>query len=231
MNKMIGMCLSLVALSPLGVAANTSELNYNVIHLQAEAEAEVSNDLMHAVLYVEKSHQQPNQLANTIHQIVNQATKTAQKYPQVKIETGAQSTYPIYDTDNRKLKEWRGRSEIRLESADFKAMSQLMSELQNDLQTSSLDFSVSDQKRKRIENELMLEASQQFQQRAENLAKAWHKTKYQLVSLNINTQQYAAPMPRAAMMMKASSDQMVEQNVSAGDSKITVSATGSIQLQ
>ena len=38
---------------------------------------------------------------------MNQALATSRKYPQVKVETGAQSTYPIYDNDSNKLKEWR----------------------------------------------------------------------------------------------------------------------------
>lgn len=232
MNKILLAALSLTVLSPITSYANDNDLHYNVINIQAEAEREVSNDLMHAVLYVEKSHKQPAQLANDINQLLNQATHAAKKYPQVKIETGAQSTYPIYDTDNRKLKEWRGRSEIRLESADFKASSQLISELQQYLQTSSIHFSVSDQKRKQVENELMMEASQNFQQRAKTMAKAWNKASYQLVSLNINTNNYAyaAAMPRVAMM-KASADSVTEQNVAAGDSKMSVSASGAIQLQ
>ena len=114
----------------------------------------------------------------------------------------------------------------------YKASSQLISELQQYLQTSSIHFSVSDQKRKQVETELMMEASQNFQQRAKTMAKAWNKASYQLVSLNINTNNYAyaAAMPRVAMM-KASADSITEQNVAAGDSKMSVSASGAIQLQ
>ncbi len=81
---------------------------------------------------------------------MNQALATSRKYPQVKVETGAQSTYPIYDNDSNKLKEWRGRAEIRLESKDFKATSQLINELQQSFQTQSINFSVSDEQRKKL---------------------------------------------------------------------------------
>ena len=66
------------------------------------------------------------------------------------METGAQSTYPIYDNDSNKLKEWRGRAEIRLESKDFKAASQLVNELQQNFQTQSINFTVSDEQRKKL---------------------------------------------------------------------------------
>lgn len=105
---------------------------------------------MHATLYIEKSNKQPAELSNQINQLMNQALATSRKYSQVKVETGAQSTYPIYDNDSNKLKEWRGRAEIRLESKDFKAASQLINELQQSFQTQSINFSVSDEQRKKL---------------------------------------------------------------------------------
>jgi predicted secreted protein len=43
----------------------------------------------------------------------------------------------------------------------------LISELQQSFQTQSINFSVSDEQRKKVENELMIEASKNFQQRAQ----------------------------------------------------------------
>ena len=106
----------------------------------------------------------------------------------------------------------------------------MIAELQQHFQVSSINFSVSEQKRKKVENELMLEASKNFQQRADTMSKAWHKSGYQLVSLNINTNHYGSPMPRMAMM-KAASDAVPEQAVAAGESKISVTANGSIQFK
>lgn len=222
--------------SGLSLAAATQaaeNLNYNVINLSAEANRQISNDEMHASLYIEKSNKQPAQLATEINQLMSQAIATAKKYPAVKIETGSQSTYPIYDNDNRKLKEWRGRAQVRIESTDFKAASQLIAELQQNFQTESINFTVSDAKRKKVENELLIEASKNFQQRAQNLAQAWNKSGYQLINLNINTNNYShQPVPRMAMMKAASADMAVaEQNVEAGESQLTISANGSIQLK
>ncbi len=206
-------------------------LNYQIINLQAEATREVSNDEMHAVLFIEKSHKQPAELALQINQLMNQAMTTARRFPQVKIRTGAQSTYPIYDETNRKLKEWRSRAEIQLDSQDFKATSQLISELQQNFQTDSISFSVSDQQRKKVENELMLEASKNFQQRAQALTQAWNKNQYTLVNLNLNTNNYF-PQPLVRSMSKVTmAESIPAQDISAGESKITVNANGSIQLK
>ncbi|WP_180055091.1 SIMPL domain-containing protein [Acinetobacter sp. YH12142] len=233
MRKII---LSTVLLaSGLGLAAATqaaAPLNYNIVNIQADATRQVSNDQMHAVLYIEKSNKQPAELATQINQLMTQAVNTARKYPAVKIETGSQSTYPIYDNDSRKLKEWRGRAEVRLESTDFKAASQLVSELQQNFQTQSISFSVSDAQRKKVENELMVEVSKNFQQRAQALAQAWNKSGYNLVNINLNTSNYGGqPVPRMAMMKAASADAIPEQEMAGGESKITVSANGSIQFK
>lgn len=233
MRKII---LSTVLLaSGLGLAAATQAadpLNYNIVNIQADATRQVSNDQMHAVLYIEKSNKQPAELATQINQLMTQAVNTARKYPAVKIETGSQSTYPIYDNDSRKLKEWRGRAEVRLESTDFKAASQLVSELQQNFQTQSISFSVSDAQRKKVENELMVEASKNFQQRAQTLSQAWNKSGYNLVNINLNTSNYGGqPVPRMAMMKAASADAIPEQEMAGGESKITVSANGSIQFK
>lgn len=213
-------------------AQPVESLNYQIINLQAEASREVSNDEMQAILFIEKSNRQPAELAAQINQLMSQAIQTARKYPQVKVKTGSQSTYPIYDTDNRKLKEWRGRAEIQINSQDFKAASQLISELQQNFQTESISFSVSDQQRKTVENELMIEASKNFQQRAQAVSKAWNKNQYTLVNLNLNTNNYfPQPMVRSSMSKLASAEAMPVQDMSAGESKISVNANGSIQLK
>ena len=213
-------------------AQSNDSLNYNVVNLQAEATRQVSNDEMHAVLFIEKSNKQPAVLSSQITQLMNQAMQLAKKYPQVKVETGSQTTYPVYDNDSNKLKEWRGRAEINIESTDFKAASQLVSELQQSFQTESINFTVSDAQRKKVENELMVEASKNFQQRAQLLSQTWNKSGYNLVNLNLNTSNhYPQPMMRASMAKFANAEAADAQNVAAGESKITVNANGAIQFK
>ena len=215
----------------MNVYANDT-LNYNIVNLSAEASRQISNDEMHAALYTEKSNKDPAILAAELNNLMSQAVNAAKKYPSVKVETGSQNTYPIYDNDNRKLKEWRGRTQIRLASTDFKAASQLIAELQKNFQTESINFAISDKARQKVENELMIEASKTFQQRAQSLAHAWNKPSYQLVNVHLNANSYSQqPMPRIAMMKAASADAIPEQEMAAGESKMSVTANGSIQFK
>lgn len=227
----IAMTGLLMTLSATAFAAESSDIHYNMVNIQAEAIRDVHNDQMQATLYVEKSNIQTAALANQITQYMNQATALGQKYPEVSLETGEQSTYPIYDNDTQKLKEWRSRAEVRLKSTDFKAMSQLISALQSSFQTESIQFNVSDKQRQITENELLTEASQNFQKRAQLITQTWQKTKYRLVNLDLRNNEQSFVQPR---MLLASSKMMAAsapaQNFNAGNSKVSVVASGTIQL-
>ena len=93
---------------------------------------------------------------------------------------------------------------------------------------------MSDEQRKKVENELMVEASKNFQQRAQILTQAWNKSSYNLVNININTSNsYPQPVyaARASMAKFEAADAVGGQNMAAGESKITVNANGSIQFK
>ena len=204
-----------------------------MVNLQTEVSREVQNDEMRATLYTEQSHKNPTTLANQISQTINTAMTAAKRYPAVTVKTTGQNTYPIYDDKNR-LTTWRARSEIELKSTDFRAMSELMAQLQEQLQLGNISFNVSTQQRKAVENELLAELTQAFKQRATILQTAWGSSGYELVNLTINTesqQHYPQPM----MMMRASADMMeskvAPQNMEAGNSRIQISANGTVQLK
>lgn len=231
MHKITLATLSLLLTKPV-LATENWNTNYNIVNIQAETSKDIPNDQMVAVLYIEKSNIQTAVLVDQINQAMNQANMSGQKYPEVKIETGQQNTYPIYDNDSQKLKEWRSRAELRLKSTDFKAMSQLISTLQNTFQTESIQFNISDQQRQLVENELLVSASQSFQKRAQLITQTWHKSKYQLVNLDLRSNEQSFVQPR---MLLASSKMMAtsattSQNFNAGDSKVSVTASGTVQL-
>ena len=79
----------------------------------------------------------------------------------------------------------------------------------------------------------MVEASKNFQQRALTLSQAWNKSGYNLVNLNLNTNNsYPQPIMMRASMAKFSGAEAADaQDVAAGESKITVNANGTIQLK
>ncbi len=102
------------------------------------------------------------------------------------------------------------------------------------MQLDGLDFSVSEAKQKTVNQALMSEASKNFQQQAQNLLPAWNAKGYQLVSLDFNevggyqrySKSYALAMPQMAVVDAS----MPSQDFQTGESTITVTANGVIQL-
>lgn len=222
---------SLLALSTQGaLAADNDKPQYRLVQLQADATREVTNNQMEAMLFTELNNNSPSSLSQDVTRILNEAMRQVAKYPQVKVSTGAQSTYPVYD-DKNKLKGWRARAQIELKSTDFKATSDLIAALQNNMQVQSINFSVSDDERKRVENELMVEASQAFQQRARLLQQSWQASGYELVSLDLNAMNNERPPIMYAMKARDTSGAMESQNVQGGNSQLRVNASGSVQLR
>ncbi|MFB2539179.1 SIMPL domain-containing protein [Acinetobacter sp. c3-l95] len=205
--------------------------NKRIVQLQAEVSRQIANDEMQAVLYTELNEKDASTLANRINQILNQSIAVAKQYPQVQIRTGSQNTYPIYN-DKRQLTNWRGRAEIVLSGANFKANSELIAKLQQNLQLQDINFSVSKAQREKVENELYVEASKAFQKRAQLLLAPWNAQRYELVNLQFSSDNNYYPRPMA-MMAGAEMKQhdIQSQNIEAGNSEVKVVASGSVQLQ
>ena len=231
-NRVIAIALGL-GLSSVSLFASAESNEHRLVSLQAEVVREVANDEMQASLYTELNDKDATSLANKINRIINTALQRAKSYDQVKIKTGNQNTYPVYD-DKQRLQHWRGRAEVVITSRDFKQASQLIAQLQEDLRLGNISFSVSEQQRKAVENELMIDASKSFQQRVQLLLTPWNATRYELVNLQINTSNSSNyRMPMAVMMGGAPSaeNKIQSQSYEGGESEVRVTVNGTVQLQ
>ncbi len=202
-------------------------LRYNVADLQAEAQRDLANDLMLAQLFVEQTGDNPAQLANSVNKIVNEALRVAGDVRDIKAATAGYQTYPVYSKGNR-LEGWRVRSEIRLESKDFKAVSNLIGRLQSTMQLSYLGFSVSNEARRQAENEMIAEAIANFRTRAEIIKQSLHGQGYKIRKMSVNT---SGIHPRAVFSRSAMAQEVAAPNVEGGTSQVTVNVNGTIEIE
>jgi predicted secreted protein len=214
-------------LAPAWAQTAATAPSYNVVSLQAEAQREVENDLMSAVLYVELSETDSARLAQALNTAISSALKTAAALPTVRARSGGYQTYPVYDKQ-RKLTEWRGRAEMRLESSDFAAASGLIGRLQSSLQVASISFAVSQELRQRIQDELVPEAIGAFRARAQVAQKALGGRSYKIRQVNLSTGFLGRPPQPLAMEARAA---VAAPPLEGGTSRITVAANGSIEVE
>lgn len=229
MKKLIALCLvTLPQFIPAAFAADQLEPRYNVVELRAEAQREVQNDLMSAVLYVEMNDASPAALANAINKSVNNALQVAKGYPAVKARSRGNQAYPVYSRSNV-LQGWRGRAEIRIESRDFEAASALVGKLQSTMQLANLNFSVSPESRKTAEDALVVEAINAFKARADVARTALGGRDYRVIRISI-ANGYSGPQPRFAAARVAAAPEVTAPSFEAGTSQVTVTASGAVEV-
>jgi len=222
-----GLLVSLPALA-------ADEPRYNQVSLRAEVSKEVARDLMVVTLYTEAQDNDPGKLAKQITDAMNKAVQQARGVKDVKISQGSRNSYPVYDNKGQKINGWRERAELRLESADFPALSKLTGDLLQDLKMGGMDFSIAPATRKTSEDQLLKEAVDAFKARAQLATEALGGSGYKVVNLNLNSSGYPRPYLRSApMAMKAmSADEAAPApDIEAGTSEVSMNADGLIEIQ
>lgn len=230
--KKIALTSSMIGLlAAMTTGAHAEPTGYNQISFQTEVKEEVANDEITASMYKKAQATDAKSLAKTLNAAINNALQIAKRYPSVIISTGQQSTYPRYDK-NDKIIGWTGQVNIDLKSTDFAATSQLIADLQQTLVMNNLNFGVSDTKREALEQKLMTDASRAFQQQAKNVTRAWDANGYRVINVSLNTgNNYPRPMYSSMEMRAEATDASVpSQNFESGNSTISVTANGTIEL-
>lgn len=236
MGKTIFAVLAFATL-PLGVVpaaahdGGTPAPLYGRVNLQGQASVEVENDLMRAVLFTEAEDISPTALAEQVNRVVSEATKTAKAQSGVKVKTGAYNTYPIYNKS--KIVRWRARSDLLLESTDFKGLANLIGKLQNNMNLGGVDFSVSEETRKKTDDQLTEAAIADFRRRADMIAKSFGAKGYKLIDAAINANGYQpppAPMMEMAQARSFKSEVVTAPQMEGGTSRLTGMVNGTIQL-
>ncbi len=200
------------------------------VALSSEASRPAVNDSVRATLSAEASAPSLNELSKQINQSIADALKTAKAYPSIKVKTGNTNTFPVY-AKNGKIESWRMRSDVLLESGDSVGISELLGKLQASLSVASLTMTPSPETRKTAENEATLDAIDLFKARAKTLSTALGRS-YSIKELTISTDNRFTPLvqQRYAKTMSLASD-AVPMPMEAGESLVTVSVSGKIEVQ
>lgn len=223
--------LALLAVPPLARADHGHDHEIGRVSLQAQVATEVDNDTMRATLYVEDEDANPARLADAVNKLVAEALKTAKSVTVVKTKSGGYQTFPVYE--KTRIVRWRARSDLQLQSTDFKALSDLIGRLQATLKLGGIDFSVSPEARKKVEDELTAAAIEDFKRRAELVAQSFGARGYKVKDAAVNAEG-GHPMPRPMMYMAkgaAMAESVQAPAVEAGTSRIAVNVSGTILLE
>jgi predicted secreted protein len=232
MNRSAGLGACLALLTAILSQPVLAEQRYNQVALRAEVSQNIAHDEMQVTLYSEAQDADPAKLASQISKILNAAVIQARKVEPVRVSLGSRNSYPVYDDKGQTITGWRERAELRLESSDFAALSQLTAELLKTLKMGGMSFSMATNTRKEAEDILHKEAINAFNARATLVTEAMGGKGFRLISLNLNSGGFHRPMPMQMEAMKgmAMADAAPPQEIEAGSSEVTVNADGVIEV-
>jgi len=203
-----------------------------VLSLNAQASADVPQDVVDITLFYEQEAKDPSALTSTLNQRADSALQKAKGVNDVTARTGSFSIYPSTDRDGR-ISAWRGRTEVVLKSRDFAAASKLAGQLASIMQVGNVQFSLSPEAQRAAEQKLTGEAIKSFREQAASSAQAFGYGGYSIREVNVG---HNGVIPRPMMMMSAramSADAKVSapMPIEGGTSTVTVNVSGSVQMK
>ena len=93
--------LLVLCIMPIILPAYADTPIYQRIDFQTDVEKEIANDLLSATLSIELNNKNPALLAKELTTITNESLKLGASYTTVKLTSGNQQTYPIYNDKNK----------------------------------------------------------------------------------------------------------------------------------
>lgn len=205
---------------------------YNQISFSTEVKQTVANDQIKISLTKTAQANDAKAVAKTLTEVINQANTIAKQYPNVKAKTGQQSTYPRYG-NNGKILGFTGSISLELTSQDFEQAGDLVAKLQSLMAVDNIEFKVSDEAKKEVEQSLMKQVAKRFQDEAKTVSLAFGAKDYKIVQVSLDNQNHGYYQPLAAsisLRSKSESSVMETQDFVSGDSQLSYKATGTIEL-
>ena len=227
----VSVAACLVSMSSLAQGAEDAKVSTNVITLEASASSQIPFDTVQASYFVEQVGRDPALLADTANRISAEALSEIKRAHGVSVHSGGYSTYPTYDRDNQPTG-WRLRSELIVESRDFKTLSGITAKLSGTMALSSLNFSLSDDARRSEEARLLDEAIKAFRAKAMAATKAFGLDSFTVREVSIRTGG-GNPAPRLAMAssLRVAVNDIAPVPVEGGKVRIELTVSGSVYMR
>jgi len=208
-------------------------LTYDRVSFGVTSERQVQAGEVVAVLAAQRQGAKAADLAREVNGLVTWGLKQAKAVPKVQVQTLAYETVPVYLKGS--LSGWRVTQNIRLRAKDAARLSELIGRLQERLLLQSVDYVVSDDRRRAAEADLIGSTLAAFKARAHLIAEHMGQPHYRMVEMHVNTGgQPPTPLFRSAPVGLAAPSEAsapVPPSIGAGMQTLRVGISGVIELQ
>ena len=212
------------------VFAKTDKPSPPVVNLQAEAQAEIANDLMKVRLRAIEKGKNAAKLADIVNFRMNKAIKEAKKLKGVQIKTTGYHTSQWWEKG--KQKGWTVSQEVELKGKDMKALTELLGKVQAYVHVIGMSFEPSREKVEELQNKLIAQALAKFRTRADLAATGLGFSKWTPQTISISTSgRSPRPIPiYRAKMMAETAEPITAPEVAPGVNMVKANVSGSVLL-
>jgi len=207
--------------------AEPKPLDYDRVHLNAAAQAEVQTDRLVVIMSAQAEGKEAATAADEVNRRMDWAVGTLKGQPAVQTQTLGYRSDAIYDENT--IRGWRVRQSLRMESHDGRLLGDLVSRLQERLEVQSIDYRISQERRREHLDELTRQALQRFQARATQVAESLGRNRFRIVLINIRDGQ-EQPRPMARAMRQEVRAAVAPARFETGSQQLSVTVDGEIQL-
>lgn len=244
---LFSLCISIV---PAANAQTMNSKNRNInqnqnqtqIQFSVTASENAKNDNIIARVFAEDTANSTAELSKEINQKIqtlinfaNSKNKTATK---LKIKTGQQISYPIYDKNHKNIERWKMRSELVVEakSGDITALSEFLAKAQQiNFGISQISQNISENNKTQIETQTTRSAINLFKNRAALIAETMNG-KYKILQMTISqNNEYIQPVMfrkmssnNLAMAAAPQADSSANTPLEIGETEISTRVEGTI---
>lgn len=234
MNRYAGLAAALALLAastPSLHAADAAPPPLPIVTVSAAATASVANDRMFAWLRAEADHADPAKAAADVNARIGKALARIKATAGVDVKTSGYSSYQI--AEKNQPPRWRVAQSITVEGADFASIAALLTRLQADdgLVLSGMNFDVSREARRKVEDALTDEAIKSWQTRARNAARALGYDAWRTGRITVSTSEPMRPQPMMRMAATAMAAPPPPVNVEGGNTEVGVTVSGEAVLE
>jgi predicted secreted protein len=186
--------IAAVLLAAVPAAAEKEATQGDQVTFRVEAAREVPNDWVSATLGVEEESSDAASLAARVNQRMAAALALATKDTRLTVSSGAYQTQPVYD--KTRIARWRASQDLAIETGDVQALADMAGKLQaQGLLLRNVSFSVAPETKKRLDDELIVEALSVFRERAGLIARGLGRRGWNLISATVGESGLPPPVP------------------------------------
>ena len=208
------------------------EVQGTVVSLAAEATLEVPNDEVVINFRVEERGKKLNALRKRVNQMSASIKKSLAKEKGVKLKTSSRRVNPIWKPNqyNSVRDSWVVVQTATITSKNLEDVPRWLDIIEHaGAKLQNLSFRISDTLRRNTQEQLRIQAIQQFRIKAATVSKALDATSFLIRHLNTGNAFTPPPVYRGEMAMMSKSRDAIPA-LSSGDSRITVNVNGDIVI-